>query len=174
MAHAFKVYLRNFLEIFMDDLCVHSAEWDDHIEHLKKVFQQCQIYQICLNPEKCKFMVRQGKILGHIVSKNGISTDLDKIRVIVDLTRPVNAKGVQIFMGHCGYYRHFIYMYALVARPLYVLLVDFEWTNECEVAFEKLKKALITAPISKLQIGLNHFMCILMHQIMLLDAYLPN
>ena len=76
----------------MDDLCVHSTEREDHIEHLKKVFQQCQIYQIYLNPEKCKFMVRQGKILGHIVSKNGISIDLDKIHVIANLPKPVNAK----------------------------------------------------------------------------------
>ena len=70
-------------------------------------------------------MVRQGKILGHIVSKNDISTDLDKIKVIVDLPRPENPKGVQIFMGHCSYYRRFIYMYAAIAKPLYALLVVF-------------------------------------------------
>ena len=64
-------------------------------------------------------MVRQGKIMGHIVSANGISTDEDKIKVIVELPHPIHAKGVQIFMGHCGYYRRFIYMYAEVARPLY-------------------------------------------------------
>ena len=108
MAHAFKEYLRNFLEIFMDDLCVHSKERLDHIDHLKMIFEKCLIYRICLNPEKCKFMVRQGKILGHIVSKNGISTDMDKIQIIVDLPRPINAKGVQCFMGHCGYYRLYV------------------------------------------------------------------
>lgn len=92
-------------------------------------------------------MVRQGKILGHIVSRNGITTDTDKIAVIVTLPRPINSKGVQIFMGHCGYYRRFIYMYADIARPLYALLVVFEWTDECELSFEKLKKALVSAPI---------------------------
>ena len=92
-------------------------------------------------------MVRQGKILGHIVSKNDISTDLDKISVIVELPRPVNPKGVHIFMGHCGYYRRFIYMYAEIARPMHALLVVFEWTPECGISFEKLKKALITTPI---------------------------
>ena len=149
MVHAFKAYLRDFLEIFMDDLCVHSKARQDHVGHLIKVFVQCRIYRISLNPEKCKFMVRQGKILGHIVSKNGISTDLDKISVIVDLPRPLNYKGVQIFMGHCGYYRRFIYMYAAIARPLYALLVVFNWTNECDISFEKLKKALVSAPILK-------------------------
>ena len=64
-------------------------------------------------------MVRQGRILGHIVSKNGISTDLDKINIIVDLPRPTNVKEVQAFMGHCGYYQRFIYMYAVIAKPIY-------------------------------------------------------
>ena len=52
-------------------------------------------------------------------------------------------------MGHCGYYCRFIYMYAIITKPLYALLIVFEWTHECEEAFEKLKKALITAPILK-------------------------
>ena len=50
-------------------------------------------------------------------------------------------------MGHCGYYHRFIYMYAKVAKPLYALLVEFEWTEECKESFQKLKKALTTAPI---------------------------
>ena len=68
-------------------------------------------------------MVYQGNILGHIVSKNDISTDLDKISIIVDLPRPLNPKGVHIFMGHCGYYRHFIYMYAEISKT-YVCSFD--------------------------------------------------
>ena len=92
-------------------------------------------------------MVRHGKILGHIVSKNGISIDEDKIAVTVTLPRPLNAKGVQVFMGHCGYYRRFIYMYAAIAKPLYALLVVSEWTNDCKEAFEKLKTTLVIAPI---------------------------
>ena len=149
MAHAFKEYLWKFLEIFMDDLCVHSADRSEHIAHLCKVFEKCRVYRICLNPDKCKFMVRQGKILGHIVSANGISTDEEKIKVIVELPRLIHAKEVQIFMGHCGYYRRFIYMYVEVARPLYALLIVFEWTDECEQSFQKLKNALISAPILK-------------------------
>ena len=52
-------------------------------------------------------------------------------------------------MGHCGYYRRFIYMYAKVAKPLYALLIEFIWTEECEESFQKLKQALTTAPILK-------------------------
>ena len=121
--------MRYLLEIFMDDLCVHSLEIEDHIANLIKIFEKCCVYRICLNLEKCKFMVCQGKILGHIVSRNDISTDLD---VIVELSRLESPKGVQIFMGHCGYYRHFIYMYATIAKPLDALLMVFEWTDKCE------------------------------------------
>ena len=86
-------------------------------------------------------MVCQVKILGHIVFENGISIDANKIRVIAKLPCPTNAKGVQCFMGHCGYYHRFIYMYAIIVKPLYALLVVFEWMDECEEAFEKLKKS---------------------------------
>ena len=133
----------------MDDLCVHSVIRREHIPHLRLVFEKCRLYRICLNPEKCVFMVRQGKILGHIVSKNGISTDTEKIDVIVKLPKPTNKKEVQAFMGHCGYYRRFIYMYAVIGRPLYALIVKFEWNEECDVTFQKLKDALVSAPILK-------------------------
>ena len=50
-------------------------------------------------------------------------------------------------MGHCGYYRRFIYMYAEIAKPMYGLLIVFEWTEDCETSFQKLKTALVSAPI---------------------------
>ena len=149
MSHAFKEYLPDFLEVYMDDLCIHSKEREQHVQHLKMIFKKCCVYQICLNPDKCIFMVRQGKILGHIVSKNGISIHFEKIKIIVELPRPRNAKEVQGFMGHCGYYPRFIYMYPIIAKPLYSLITIFIWTDECETSFEKLKGALTSAPILK-------------------------
>ena len=131
----------------MDDVCVHSKQIFEHISHLIKVFCQFYLYRICLNPEKCKFMVCQGKILGHIVSQHGISTDLEKIKVILNIQIPKSPRDVQVFMGQCGYYRRFIYMYAKIARPFYKLLVKFEWTQDCKLNFKKLKKALVSAPI---------------------------
>ena len=87
-----------------------SLSWKDHIEHLRLVFEKCRVYRICLNPDKYKFMVHQGRILGHFISTNGISTDEENIKVNVDLPQLVHAKGVQIFMGHCEYCHRFIYM----------------------------------------------------------------
>ena len=85
MSHAFKEYLRVFLEIFMDDLCIHSKQRIEHVNHLQLIFEKCLIYRIYLNPDKCKFMVRQGKILWYVVSKNGIWMDEEKFEVIVTL-----------------------------------------------------------------------------------------
>ena len=115
MCHVFRAFLRIFLEVYVDNLCVYSKKRSNHLLQLKLIFEKCRTYQICLNPDKCVFMVRQGKILGHIVSKNGISNDQDKIQVILQLPRPTNAKELQGFMGHCGYYRRFIFCFASIA-----------------------------------------------------------
>ena len=85
--------------------------------------------------------------LSYVVSKNGISTDFNKIKLILELPPPINFKGVQRFTGHTGYYRRFIYMYTDLARPLYRLLIDFVWTDECQKAYDALKRALASAPI---------------------------
>ena len=148
MNHAFREFLRQFLEVFLDDLCVHSS-WKEHLECLQKVFMKCRYYRISLNPHKCQFWVKHGVILGHIVSRNGISTDEGKVKLILELPPPTNFKGVQRFMGHVGYYRRFILFYAQIARPLYKLLIEFKWTDECQESYERLKQALASAPILK-------------------------
>ena len=76
-------------------------------------------------------MTRQGKILGNIVSQNGITSDMDKIDVIVNLPKSKIVKEVQAFRRHYGYYCRFIHMYAMIVKPLYWLLVDFDWIEEC-------------------------------------------
>ncbi|RYA56918.1 hypothetical protein DD599_25980 [Enterobacter cloacae complex sp. CH23B] len=86
---AFKEFLREFCEDFLDDLCVYSS-WEKHLLYLRKIFERCRFYRISLNPFKCQFWVKHGVILGHIVSKNGISTDESKIKAIADLPPPTN------------------------------------------------------------------------------------
>ena len=88
-------------------------------------------------------MVRQGKILGHIVSKNKICTDKEKIKVIINMPMRKNAREVQAFMGNYGYYRRFIIQYASIAQPLYALIVAYNWTDECEQSFQKLRNTLM-------------------------------
>ncbi|MCO5573173.1 hypothetical protein L7F22_026939 [Adiantum nelumboides] len=166
----FKEYLRDFCEAFLDDLYIYSS-WEEHLSCLQKVFEKCRLYCISLNPFKCQYWVKHGVILGHIVSKNGISTDESKIKVILKLPPPHNYKGVQRFMGHVGYYRRFILLFAEIARPLYKLLIEFKWTEECDQAYKVLKKALASAPILRAPTGMLFSMCISMHQTLLLGVF---
>jgi hypothetical protein len=95
-------------------------------------------------------MVREGIVLGHLVSEHRIEVDRAKIEVIERLSPPINIKGIRSFFGHAGFYRRFIKDFSHIARPLTNLLakdVPFEFDEACLKAFETLKKALTSAPI---------------------------
>jgi len=94
-------------------------------------------------------MVREGIVLGHLVSEKGIKVDKAKIEVIKQLPPPVNIKGIQNFLGHCGFYHRFIRNFSQIARLMTRLLakdVAFEFDDECLESFNILKKALTSAP----------------------------
>jgi hypothetical protein len=95
-------------------------------------------------------MVREGIVLGHLVSERGIEVDRVKIEVIEQLPPPRNIKGIQSFLGHCGFSSRFIKDFSHIARPLTNLLakdVPFEFDDACLKSFNILKEALISAPI---------------------------
>jgi hypothetical protein len=95
-------------------------------------------------------MVREGIVLRHLVFKQGIEIDRDKIKVI---KLPTNIRGICSFFGHAGFYRRFIKDFSHIARPLTNLLakdVPFEFDEACLKSFEILKKALFSAPIIQL------------------------
>ncbi|XP_056688625.1 uncharacterized protein [Spinacia oleracea] len=99
---------------------------------------------------ECNFMVNEGVVLGHLISERGIQVDRAKIEVIEKLPPPVNVKGVRSFLGHAGFYRRFIKDFSKIAKPLTQLLLKdatFEFTDACLESFDRIKKALITAPI---------------------------
>ncbi|GKC35222.1 putative nucleotidyltransferase, ribonuclease H [Tanacetum coccineum] len=100
--------------------------------------------------EKCHFMVKVGIVLGHKVSGAGLEVDKAKINVISKLPPPTNIKGVRSFLGHADFYRRFIKYFSKITRPLTKLLekdTPFEFDDECQKAFELLKKKLTCAPV---------------------------
>jgi hypothetical protein len=149
---AFQAFLRKFMEIFLDDFCVYGSK-EDHPEYLAKCSAQCAKYGISLNTAKCQFVVPFGKLLGHIVSANGIEVDLDKIALIVNFPRPTTVRGVRSFVGLASYYRRAIRSFAEIVAPLTKLLKKLEvgahpvWEPTCEEAFISLKEKLSTAPV---------------------------
>ncbi|GJR79495.1 reverse transcriptase domain-containing protein [Tanacetum coccineum] len=100
--------------------------------------------------EKCHFMVKEGIVLGHKISKSGIEVDKAKVDVIAKLPHPTSVKGVRSFLGHAGFYRRFIQDFSKIARPMTHLLekeTPFVFSKECIEAFNILKKKLTEAPI---------------------------
>nr|GEU29398.1 DNA-directed DNA polymerase [Tanacetum cinerariifolium] len=105
---------------------------------------------LVLNWEKCHFMVKEGIVLGHKISKSGIEVDRDKVDVIAKLPHSTSVKGVRSFLGHAGFYRRFIQDFSKIARPMNHLLekeTPFIFSKECIKSFNTLKKKLTEAPV---------------------------
>lgn len=140
----------DIMEVFMDDFSVFGSSFDHCLHNLSLVLQRCQEKNLVLNWEKCHFMVQEGIVLGHKVSSRGLEVDRAKVVVIEKLPPPRNIKGIQIFLGHAGFYRRFIKYFSKITKPLCNLLEKestFIFDDDCLQAFEKIKKALVTAPI---------------------------
>ena len=140
------------LEIFMDGFSVFGDSYEGCLENLRKVLERCQEKNLVLNWEKCHFMVTQGIVLGHIVSKNGIEVDKAKVELISNLPTPKFVRDIRSFLGHAGFYRRFIKDFSAIARPLCNFLakdVPFAWSQACEAAFAKLKTMLVSPPIMR-------------------------
>ncbi|GJT91470.1 reverse transcriptase domain-containing protein [Tanacetum coccineum] len=102
------------------------------------------------NDEKSHFMVKEGIVLGHKISKSGIEVDRAKVDVIAKLPHPTTVKGVRSFLGHAGFYRRFIQDFSKISRPMTHLLekeTPFFFSKECIESFNTLKRKLTEAPI---------------------------
>lgn len=130
-------------QVFLDDILVHSKEGiKDHIKQLRTVFQVLRDANLKLRPDKCKFFQTEVKYLGFRVSKTGYYPDDAKIQIIKDYPRPATHKNVKQFLGVTGFFRRHCPAYAQTALPLTQLTsprAKFQWTDECENAFKKLK-----------------------------------
>ncbi|XP_070039077.1 uncharacterized mitochondrial protein AtMg00860-like [Nicotiana tomentosiformis] len=99
---------------------------------------------------KCHFMVHEGIVLTHLVSGKGIEVDRAKVDIIEKLPPPTSVKDIRSFLGHTGFYRRFIKNISKIPNPLCKFLEKyhpFVFSDDCRVAFEKLKKRLVNAPI---------------------------
>nr|GFA06863.1 DNA-directed DNA polymerase [Tanacetum cinerariifolium] len=103
-----------------------------------------------LNWENSHFMVKEGIVLGHKISKKGIEVDKEKIEFILKLPHPTTVKGIRSFLGDAGFYRRFIKDFSKISRPMTHILEKnspFIFSNECIQAFRILKDKLTEAPI---------------------------
>nr|GEX72353.1 reverse transcriptase domain-containing protein [Tanacetum cinerariifolium] len=138
------------MEVFIDDFSVFGNSFENCLSRLEKMLQRCEDTNLSLNWEKSHFMVKEGIVLGHKISKNGIEVDKAKIDVIAKLPHPTTVKGIQSFLGHAGFYRRFIQDFSKISRPMTHMLeknTPFMFSEDCIRAFQALKKKLTEAPI---------------------------
>ncbi|KAM1985353.1 hypothetical protein ACFX16_013528 [Malus domestica] len=150
MVSIFSDFIEKIIEVFMDDFSVFGDSFDGCLENLTLILKRCVETNLVLNWEKCHFMVKQGIVLGHIVSERGIEVDKSKIDLVRYLPSPTSVREVRSFLGHAGFYRRFIKDFSKISTPLCRLLqkdVTFDFNEECEKAFKHLKEMLTSAPI---------------------------
>ncbi|XP_038889250.1 uncharacterized mitochondrial protein AtMg00860-like [Benincasa hispida] len=146
----FSEYLKDSVEIFMDNFSVYGQTYEICLNNLEKILRRCEGTNLVLNWEKCHFMVKKGIVLGHKVSKDGLEVDKVKIESIEKLPPPRNVKTVRSFLGHASFYRRFVKDFSKIARPMSALLEaerTFDFDDQCLNSFKMLKDALITAPV---------------------------
>ncbi len=150
MNKVFKPFLGLFLQVFINNFGVY-IDRTFHLAKLDLIFQRLNGSKVTLSPEKTTICFSEGKMVGHIMSKNGVATNLEKLGRISKLPFPTTKKAFWGFLGMVGYYRRFIHMFATKARPLTWFLRDDapipmeDEASKCE--FEQFKLAFQIALI---------------------------
>ena len=130
-------------QISMDEMLVKSRREDNHLDNLNETFDTLRSYNMKLNPEKCAFRVMTGKFLGFMVSQRGIEANPNKIQAIIQMAPPKNMKEVQSLNGKVAALNRFVLRAADKCLPFFCMLnKSFEWTVECQQAFEDLQTYL--------------------------------
>lgn len=137
--------------VYMDDVLLLSQTVQEMIELIKKVAERLTGAGLSINIDKCKFFARSVKYLGYVISEEGMAVDPGRVVVMVEYPTPKTIKSVRRFLGLTGYYRRLIKDYSGIASPLTNLLRGqsnrLQWTEGASEAFERLKKAMYTAPV---------------------------
>ena len=134
----------------MDDMIVKYRDRSDHLAALERFFERIRQFRLRLNPKKCTFGVTFGKLLGYMVSERGIEVDLDKIRAILDMLAPRTEREVRGFLGRLQYISRFIARLTDICEPIFRLLRKSQptvWDDQCQRAFERIKKYLLSPPV---------------------------
>ena len=109
--------------IYLHDVIVFSKTLEEHLITLRAVFEKLKRAELKLTPSKCEYFRQELTYLGHVVSKNGIQTDSNKVEAIHKWPMSTNVTEVRSFVGFTNYYQRFIKRYVQVAKPLYKLIL---------------------------------------------------
>jgi hypothetical protein len=136
--------------IYLDDIIVFGRNLQEQVQRLGEVLEKLQNAGLKLKPSKCNFFQKSLVFLGHLVTSEGLTTDPEKVKALQEWPRPKNVKDVRAFLGFCSYYRRYVAGFAELSIPLCKLTQKqqkFLWSEDCETAFQSLKKALMESPV---------------------------
>ncbi|RXN19590.1 Retrovirus-related Pol polyprotein from transposon 412 [Labeo rohita] len=163
--------------VFLDDVIVFSRTLEEHEERLLRVLTRLKEFGLKLSPEKCVFFQTSVRYLGHVVSRDGVRTDPEKISALKTWPVPQTLRELKSFLGFAGYYRRFVKGYSSIVKPLHSLTSGYppfhkkskakptdtrqktnqyhdpkepfggRWTPDCQQAFEAVIQSLTTAPV---------------------------
>ena len=152
------------LLLYLDDIVIFSQTFDQHLQRLELVLTRLKKHHLKLKLSKCHFFQSEVKYLGHVISASGVATDPSKISAVAEWAQPTTCTELQSFLGFASYYRRFVEGFARYAAPLHRLVAEMDgtkkkrrtlgkavigdrWSNDCENAFQTLKRLLVTAPV---------------------------
>lgn len=145
------------IEVYVDDMIAKSRSEEGHLVDLLKLFQRLRKFRLRLNPNKCTFGVRSGKLLGFIVSQKGIEVDPDKVKAIQEMPAPKTERQVRGFLGRLNYISRFISHMTATCEPIFKLLRKSQncvRTEDCQKAFDSIP-LMFNAPLSQRNIMFN-------------------
>ena len=135
---------------YLDDIIIFSRSEEEHLQHLEEIFTCLRKFGLKMKREKCSFFKKHIQYLGHLVSEEGFEPLLEKLDSIRKMAAPRTTKEVKQFLGLIGYYRKFVPCFADISWPLTKLTrhdITFEWTEQCQKAFNHLRELLMEYPI---------------------------
>ena len=159
MNRILRQFIAKFVIVYLDDIVIYSETEEDHLRHIRQVFEVLRANELYARPSKCEFLVKKLEFCGHIVGNGEIRPLVSKIDIIKNWPTPTTIHELRQFLGLASYYRRFIRGFAQICVPLFIALQETDveirqkkyrpvaWNAKCEDAFRTLKNALTNTPV---------------------------
>ncbi|KAH9678960.1 Endonuclease [Citrus sinensis] len=150
MNKVLQLFLDRFVVVYLDDIVVYSTTLEEHAQHLRQVLQVLRDNELFLKLEKCSFTQQEVEFLGHKIAGGKLMMKNAKVKVIIEWEPPLKVPELRSFLGLVNYYCRIIKGYSAKAAPLTDMLKKnrtLHWSEECQRAFEELKRAISEEPV---------------------------